>query len=329
VSLLICVIKSLCAIWLYIQQLSEHFMNKFLSRHQLTISYLEKASKCFLPLLDKIVALAYSRQGQPLVIGINGCQGSGKSTLADYLCTMLKRRHDIKALAVSLDDFYLSKVQRVNLADTVHPLLATRGVPGTHDVSLAINTVKALKDITQKAISIPVFDKAIDDQDPRSKITYTGVRQIIIFEGWCLGATAQTKKELILPINSLEREHDSDGRWRKYVNNALGEKYPQLFELIDLWVMLQAPSFNCVYQWRREQEHKLAQKKSELDLEHRGFIDDTSLKVFIQHYQRVTQQCLNKLPNKMHYLYLLDNARLVIKQMQPKTYPLCGDTDID
>ena len=71
-----------------------------------------------------------ARQGR--VVAITGSQGSGKSTLAKILVRQL---NDLgkSAACVSLDDFYLPKQDRIELGRRVHPLLVTRGVPGTHD----------------------------------------------------------------------------------------------------------------------------------------------------------------------------------------------------
>ena len=93
--------------------------------------------KWFSPLLEKY----QTARDKPLIIGINGSQGSGKSTLADYLCTMLNERYQLRCVSLSLDDFYLTKLERQQLASQVHPLLETRGVPGTHDIPLALETI--------------------------------------------------------------------------------------------------------------------------------------------------------------------------------------------
>ena len=132
----------------------------FLDRNQLPLAYLEAAKQWFSPLVDNIVN-SYTHNNSPQVIGINGCQGSGKSTLADYLCTVVAERLGETTVSLSLDDFYLTKVERNHLAATIHPLLATRGVPGTHDVQLAIDSIQSL--VAGKKTLITRFDKSIDD----------------------------------------------------------------------------------------------------------------------------------------------------------------------
>jgi D-glycerate 3-kinase len=102
---------------------------EFLQRNQLTESYLEQAQKNYKSLLENFSEQHHRGSSTTRIIAINGSQGSGKSTLADYLCTVISERHNISTLALSLDDFYLTKTERLKLALDVHPLLATRGVP--------------------------------------------------------------------------------------------------------------------------------------------------------------------------------------------------------
>src|SRR6185437_8649015 len=73
----------------------------------------------------------------PLVLGLCGAQGSGKSILARSLADRFASRGR-RVAVLSLDDLYLTKAERSRLAQEVHPLLGTRGVPGTHDVALGL-----------------------------------------------------------------------------------------------------------------------------------------------------------------------------------------------
>ena len=57
-------------------------------------------------------------------------------------------------------------------------------------------------------VSIPVFDKSEDDRAQKSKWQKLQKPDIVIFEGWCVGARPQKNKDLILPINSLEKDVD-------------------------------------------------------------------------------------------------------------------------
>jgi len=233
-------------------------LQHFLGRHQLPESYLSMAESAFSPLIDEFNT-QYQVNQKTYIIGINGCQGSGKSTLADYLCTVVAEKYHLATVALSLDDFYLTKAERIELARKIHPLLAQRGVPGTHDVNLAIDTISSLAS-GNKAL-ITRFDKSMDDRVPEANSeTITGHIGLIVIEGWCFGAKPQAPNSLIEPVNHLERLEDPDGVYRDYVNTALATQYPQLFELVDSTAMLRAPSFKTVFEWRLEQEQKLIEK---------------------------------------------------------------------
>ena len=119
----------------------------------------------------------------------------------------------------------------------------------------------------------------------------------------------QTKNELSLPINDLERNEDPDGHWRGYSNVILEAKFRPLYRLVDQWLMLAAPSFDCVFEWRQEQERKLA---ATLPSNQAGkLMNDTALQRFIQHYERITRQCLRILPDRVNHLYKLNEQRVV------------------
>lgn len=279
-----------------------------LQRHQLPRAYLGHAQEWFAPLA---AALAAHQNGarRPVLIALNGCQGSGKSTLCDYLCAALQAESGLKAVALSLDDFYLTHEQRQGLAQTVHPLLATRGVPGTHDMPLLQLTLNALLDPAAKEpVDIPRFDKALDERRPRADWDrITGGVDLVLLEGWCLGARAQSAAALAEPVNSLEREEDPQGYWRAYVNDILAADFEPLYRRIDQWVMLCAPSFASVLHWRLEQEEKLAARAA-VDASNR-IMDAEQVSRFIQYFERLTVSCLEHLPARVHHLFTLDEQR--------------------
>lgn len=283
----------------------------FIERHKLPQAYLQSAQQWFEPLLQQF-ADRYAADTTTQILGINGSQGSGKSTLADYLCTMIADRHGIKAVSLSMDDFYLTKAERALLADTTHPLLATRGVPGTHDIDLAIRTVEQLT--AGEDTQIPRFDKSIDDRVTGDKVEmHRGAVGLIVIEGWCWGATAQSESELQLPINSLEKTEDSKGHWRHYINQSLAGNYQQLFAMVDQLIMLQAPSFDTVYNWRLEQESKLIEHlKSTANPAKSGLMSAQQIRRFIQYFQRITEHSLQEMPGRAQHLYQLDQQRNII-----------------
>ena len=274
----------------------------FMSQHLLSASYLAVAKSTFANLLNRICSEKVNRQ--QLVVGINGCQGSGKSTLADYLVMQLDNVAGLSALALSLDDFYYTAAERLDLAKSIHPLLATRGVPGTHDLNLAINTLNSLQ--AQQPTFIPRFNKASDDRAAvDSNIKPSQNVDVVILEGWCLGLKPQTDADLRIPINALEATKDAKGVWRRYVNQSL-DRYQPLFEKMDISVMLKAPNFDCVYQWRLEQEQKLHVSSSGNKI-----MSPEQITRFLQFFQRLTQHALATYPSQVDYLYCLNNQRKV------------------
>jgi D-glycerate 3-kinase len=222
-----------------------------------------------------------------LVVGLCGAQGSGKSTLAAGLATLFASAQVPTAL-LSIDDLYLTKAARAQLARDVHPLLRTRGVPGTHDIELGLSTIDMLA--AARPCPMPRFDKATDDRRPVSQwdVAPAGTR-LLILEGWCVGVRAQSGAALVEPVNALEREEDPHAIWRCYANTMLAGPYQGLFARIDLLVLLAAPGFAIVPRWRAEQERKLRDAG-------RGGMSDEEVLRFIQHYERLTRHILTDMP---------------------------------
>jgi D-glycerate 3-kinase len=285
-------------------------VQEFLQREQLPPEYLEAIDNWYRPLTVDIARLR-QQQAQPLVLGVQGAQGTGKSTLAGVLALLLSSEHGMVVAQVSLDDFYLSRGSRRGLAAEVHPLLATRGVPGTHDVALALATLDALcRADAGSRVALPRFDKASDDcRDPAQWPQIIGPVDVVVLEGWCLGAPPQSEASLQQAINVLEQQQDTDGSWRRYVNAQLAGAYRELFERIDFLVVLQAPSFDCVYRWRGLQEQKLAAGASGSEI-----MNAAQLRHFIAHYERLSRHCLSCLPALAQRVYYLDDAHRVISE---------------
>lgn len=284
-------------------------ISTFLAAHQLPDSYRDIAQKWFIPLADEITEHQNSAK-KPYFVGVNGCQGSGKSTLCDFLVFYLTQHKKLNVVSLSLDDFYLDKSSRNALAVKVHPLLATRGVPGTHDVGLAQTTFDRLRGYG--TVSIPRFNKATDNPFP--VVEWPVIHSppdVVLVEGWCWGVSPQSKAQLEEPVNALEQDEDPMGIWRSYVNKQLEDAYQALFDQMSFWVMLKAPSFAQVYNWRKEQEHKLAARLGNAQA-HSGIMNDVEIERFIQHYQRLTEQSLTSLPERCNYVFHLDETRQII-----------------
>ena len=274
----------------------------------------------YLPVAKQVYLSASKTQGTFLV-SFNGAQGSGKSTITAFLRLILIHHFKLNTVEVSIDDFYMTLQSRLQLASEIHPLLATRGVPGTHDVELALDTIKCLQATsTDSPCLVPQFDKACDDRKPESEwLVVSEPVDVILFEGWCNHAPVQTDQQLQQPINDLERDEDSAGIWRSYVNQQLAVYHQLLFDQAGLLIYLKVPSFEKVFEWRGLQEKKLAQ----LDGGNKNAIMDVQqLNRFIQHYERITRLCLDDLPDQAGIvLYLNDEHGIDSVRI--------GDTEIE
>jgi D-glycerate 3-kinase len=244
------------------------------------------------------------RAHRPIIFGLCGAQGSGKSTLASALARRF-RAEGVATAILSLDDLYLTRAEREELARCEHPLLITRGVPGTHDVALGLQLLDALDGAN--AVRIPRFDKGYDDRAPRELWDEAPPdTQLLIFEGWCVGARPQPEATLAEPINALERNEDKDGSWRRFVNEALAGDYQRLFGRIDCLMLLAAPSFDIVGQWRRQQEAELRERSGEAA---GHAMRDEEIDRFIQHYERLTRHILDEMPGRADVVAQLADDR--------------------
>lgn len=243
---------------------------------------------------------------RPLILGVAGAQGSGKSTLAAVLAQRLEQR-GVAAAAVSIDDFYLPRQQRLALAGRVHPLLATRGVPGTHDLPLLTDALLRVR--AGRPVQLPVFDKLADDR--LAPQHWAPVRRLdcLILEGWCVGARAQPAAALSLPINDLEAKDDPDRRWRRWVNAQLAGTYQRVWNRLDALIFLAAPDWETVPRWRAEQEAGLARATGR-NQGIRG-MDAAAIARFCAHYERLTRWQLATTPAFASLTLRLDGERRV------------------
>ena len=262
---------------------------------------------------SKLKATTSSSVTRPLLLGVNGAQGTGKSTLAALLGCMLTRGAGLRCVQLSIDDLYFSRAQRTHLAQRIHPLLQTRGVPGTHDIALGLRLINQFDSVAaaenaSSIVPLPRFNKALDDVMPISDWDEVKAPvDIIILEGWCVGAQPQTTRELVAPINALELKEDAGGLWRNYVNKVLAGDYQKLFSRMDYLIMLKAPSMQAVSEWRWLQEQKLQQKMAQLGKlsAATGLMDKPQIERFIQHYERLTQHMLSELPARAQAVFHL------------------------
>ena len=245
---------------------------------------------------------ALSVGGRLPVLAITGLQGSGKSTLAAQVVDAAARR-GLRAATLSIDDVYLTRAERRELARSRHPLLETRGPPGTHDLALARRTLDALA--AGEPTLLPRFDKLADDRYPAEHWTRVDhPLDLLVVEGWFLGTPPEEEAALLTPINTLERDEDADGRWRRAVNESLGRDYPALWQRFDRLWYLQGPGFEIVPEWRWQQEQALQAAEPG-----RKGMTRAEVERFVQFYERVSRQAMRTLPGIADRTVQLDERR--------------------
>ena len=244
----------------------------------------------------------YKKKKKTLFLGFSGGQGSGKTTVAKILKIILKKFFKRKIHISSIDDFYKTLKDRNKMAHTIHPLFKTRGVPGTHDINLIKKFFYFIKEKKFAKTKLPKFDKSMDDR--LKKKYWFNIKErpeIVILEGWCVGAQPQSNSLIKKPINILEKYEDQDLIWRKYVNEKLKKEYKKLFSMIDYYIFMKIPNFKMVFKWRLLQENKLRKK---LKFK-RKIMSYNEIKYFIMFYQRITLQMIKDLSKSASIIMLL------------------------
>lgn len=285
-------------------------ISEFTQQYGLSAAFTYSAQHWFIPLAERIRSLQHGAK-RPFFVAINGAQGSGKSTLCEFLAWYFRTAYGAGVATLSLDDVYLSQSAREQCAARIHPLLRVRGVPGTHDIPLLTTSLNALAE--GKTLRLPRFSKAFDNPLPSLSWPLIDFKaDLVIMEGWCWGVPPQTLSDLQHPINALEQYQDSDGRWRNYVNQQLQAQYLPLYRYFDYWVMLQAPSFDIVAQWRLEQEQRLAQQQPSAPF----LMNPQQVEAFVQYFERLTRHCLATLPSRCDSVFRLADTRDIIELIQ-------------
>lgn len=264
-----------------------------IAREALPASYTAIVETFWTPLATHIARLAASRK--PLIVGVNGGQGTGKSTMCMFLEVLLKKR-GVRAVTLGLDDLYLPRADREELAKAVHPLFVTRGVPGTHTAGEGIQIIEDI--LAGRSTTLPRFDKGKDDRKPEGE-HISGPVDVLFFEGWCVGAKPQSAEALAVPVNALEADEDAQGIWRGLANRFLEEDYKKLFGLIDLLVMLKVENFNAVLTNRKHQEAKLRAARPDAPV----LMSDADIDRFCAHYERLTNHMLDEMPARADLLF--------------------------
>jgi len=285
-------------------------LERWCEQHGLPATILQSLATIDLP-LSAWLAAEIDNKGC-LILGLCGAQGAGKSTRAGLLVEILSQAFGKRAVTFSLDDLYLTHSERQQLAKDIHPLLATRGVPGTHDPLLGLYLLQQLRRAGRDDIvPLPVSDKAIDDRLPPEKWrSAAGPIDLVIFEGWCVGAMPQSDADLFEPVNELERREDPDGDWRRFVNDELSRGYIDLFAEIDILLLLKVPGMRQVFEWRRKQEQQLRSLRGD-DTAADRIMSDDELRRFIQHYERITRHILAEMQERADIIFDLDDEQRI------------------
>jgi len=240
---------------------------------------------------------------RPYFVGLAGGQGTGKTTISSLIRIILTKYFKLNVFRISIDDFYKTRKERINLSKRVHSMLLTRGVPGTHDIDMMLNFFRKSKSKKFKRLKLPTFNKAIDDRFSKKRWYDLKKRpDVIIFEGWCVGAKAEKNINLKKTINLMEKAKDQKLIWRKYVNDQLKTKYKNLYSQLNCLIYLKAKNFSLLQKWRLKQERKL-RAKNEKNSNTKIMSKDDVLS-FMQTYQRITQ---NMFKNTSKYASIILN----------------------
>ena len=288
------------------QKVKKKYLKFIASQEVLSEPFRDKMGQLnnfYLP-ISKMINNNFLINKKTKIIGLTGGQGSGKSTISNILKIILKEGFNLNTVIFSIDDFYKTLKERKIMSKNISPLFLTRGVPGTHDTKMLFSCIKSLKKSEFKKILIPKFNKAIDDRVSKSRWLKVNKKpNIVIFEGWCVGAEPQKNNNLIVPINKLEKHKDKKRIWRNKVNEELKKNYKKIFNLLDKIIFLKVPSFKHVYKWRLLQEKKLR-----ITSKGKKTMSDNQIKNFIMFYERLTKHMLENLIHKADSVIKIDTS---------------------
>ena len=271
--------------------------DKFMNKERMIKAYL-------IPICFWISKKAEKKR--PYFVGLAGGQGTGKTTISSLIRIILIKYFKLNVFRISIDDFYKTRRERINLSKRIHPMLLTRGVPGTHDINMILNFFKKSKVKKFKRLKLPTFNKAVDDRFNKNRWYDLKKRpDVVIFEGWCVGAKSEKNISLKKTINSMEKVKDHKQIWRRYVNQQLKSKYKSLYSQLNCLIYLKAKNFSLLQKWRLKQERKLwvnSKKKSNLKIMSRGDVIN-----FMQTYQRITQNMFRYMPKYASIILTLNS----------------------
>ena len=236
-----------------------------------------------------------AKNRKPFIVGLSGGQGTGKTTISSIMSIILKKYFKLNIFKISIDDFYKTRKERYLLSKKINNLLKTRGVPGTHDTSIILDFLNKVKHKNFKPLKLPKFNKAADDRF-KKELWYSINKRpdVIIFEGWCIGARPQKNYQLKKHINSVEKLNDQNLIWRKYVNYQLKKNYRKLFNQLNCLLYLKAKNFNLLQKWRLKQERKLLTFSREY--KNLKIMNKKEVINFMKTYERITKNMFKDAP---------------------------------
>ena len=286
---------------------------KFLKKEKIFIKSkkikINNLKKNYIP-ISFCIEKKYKEKRKTLFLGFSGSQGSGKTTITSILKIILKTFFKRDVCVVSIDNFYKTFNERRKMAKKIHPLFETRGVPGTHDITLLKKFLINIKKNKFKRFKIPKFDKSEDDRMKSKHWSKIKKRpEIVILEGWCVGAIPQSNSLLKKPVNVLESKYDKKFKWRKYVNQKLKNEYKKVFSMIDYYIFMKVPNFRMVFKWRLLQEKKL----KKMSRPNKKIMTYDQIKRFVMFYQRITLQMIKDLSKSASIVMLLKKNQEIKK----------------
>ena len=286
---------------------------KFLSKEKIfdksRATKIKSLKKTYIP-ISFWIENKYKKKGKTLFLGFSGGQGSGKTTVAKILKIILKKFFKREIYVSSIDDFYKTLKDRNEMSHTIHPLFKIRGVPGTHDISLVKKFFDFIKKKNFKKFKLPKFDKSMDERLKKKYWSNIKKRpEIVILEGWCVGAKPQSNSIINKSINVLEKYEDKHLIWRKYANEKLKKEYKKLFAMIDHFIFMKIPNFNVVYEWRLLQESKLRKKSHS----NKKIMSYNEIKRFVMFYERITLQMIKDLSKSASVVIFLKTNHKIKK----------------
>ena len=170
---------------------------------------------------------------------------------------------------------------------------------------MMLNFFRKSKSKKFKRLKLPTFNKAMDDRFNKKRWYDLKKRpDVVIFEGWCVGAKSEKNITLKTSINLMEKTKDQKQIWRKYVNQQLKSKYKNLYSQLNCLIYLRAKNFSLLQKWRLKQERKLWVKskvKSNLKIMSSGDVIN-----FMQTYQRITQNMFKNMPKYASVIFNLN-----------------------